>query len=157
MSWTKETSTAGGRARQLKALPSFFKKNSTASNRQLFACLLLFKGRENRCEVCGLSSWMGVTIQLQLHHLDGDHRNNEESNLQILCPNCHSQTETFCGRNKNSGVKIVEDSDLIAAYLEEGNVRKALMKVNLSPRGGNYERVYKLLEREGIEIRPRKQ
>ena len=42
----------------------------------------------------------------QLHHIDGDNTNNELSNLQILCPNCHSQTENYCGNanintNKN--------------------------------------------------------
>lgn len=41
-------------------------------------------------------------IPLQIHHIDGDCTNNKEENLQLLCPNCHSLTETFGGRNENS-------------------------------------------------------
>lgn len=53
--------------------------------------------KENKCEVCGIS---GDEVSLELHHIDGDHTNNRLSNLQILCPNHHSQTENFRGRNK---------------------------------------------------------
>ena len=42
------------------------------------------------CEMCGISTWQGMFIPLELHHIDGDHFNNELSNLQILCPNCHA-------------------------------------------------------------------
>jgi hypothetical protein len=46
--------------------------------------------KRDRCEICGAKEWMGETLSLELHHIDGDHTNNELSNLQILCPNCHS-------------------------------------------------------------------
>lgn len=51
--------------------------------------------KERKCEVCGLTEWNGKSISLELHHMDGDRRNNELSNLQILCPNCHSQTTNY--------------------------------------------------------------
>ena len=44
---------------------------------------------------------MGQPAPLELDHIDGDHWNNELSNLRILCANCHAQTETYCGKNKN--------------------------------------------------------
>lgn len=49
--------------------------------------------KENKCEICGISEWNGKPISCQLHHIDGNNKNNNISNLQILCPNCHSQTE----------------------------------------------------------------
>ena len=54
-----------------------------------------------KCELCG---WNKINIKLgysplQLHHIDGNPKNNDESNLQILCPNCHSLTENFMGLN----------------------------------------------------------
>lgn len=53
-----------------------------------------------KCEVCDLpDSWNDKPLSLQLDHIDGDKTNNELSNLRIICPNCHSQTETFCGKN----------------------------------------------------------
>lgn len=64
----------------------------------------LFKKHNNKCELCG---WCEVNphtgkIPLQIHHIDGDCTNNSEENLQLLCPNCHSLTETFGSLNKNS-------------------------------------------------------
>jgi len=57
--------------------------------------------KENRCECCGnMGSWMGTELILQLHHKDGNHKNNSIENLQILCPNCHSQTDTYCDKNR---------------------------------------------------------
>ena len=48
--------------------------------------------KENKCEGCGLSEWMGKILTLELHHIDGNHINNKLENLSILCPNCHSLT-----------------------------------------------------------------
>jgi transposase len=53
----------------------------------------------NACEECGLSDWMGQPLVLQLHHRNGDGRDNRIENLSFLCPNCHSQTENWGGRN----------------------------------------------------------
>lgn len=48
--------------------------------------------KKRECEMCGTSEWLGKKIPLELHHVDGNRYNNELSNLQILCPNCHSMT-----------------------------------------------------------------
>lgn len=59
---------------------------------------LLAEGlKENKCEICGITKWLGKPIVCQLHHIDGNNQNNNLENLQILCPNCHSQTENYCG------------------------------------------------------------
>ena len=54
-----------------------------------------------KCEICGISEWNGKPISLQLHHVDGNRKNNLLSNIQILCPNCHSQTDNYAGKNIN--------------------------------------------------------
>lgn len=56
----------------------------------------LEKERPWKCEQCGISEWQGKELPLQIHHIDGNHRNNVESNLKILCPNCHSITDSWC-------------------------------------------------------------
>lgn len=48
--------------------------------------------KENICEKCGITEWMGQKITLELHHIDGNRINNKLENLAILCPNCHSLT-----------------------------------------------------------------
>ena len=55
--------------------------------------------KEYKCENCGITEWLGKPIALQLDHIDGNHKNNSLSNLKILCPNCHSQTDTYAGKN----------------------------------------------------------
>ncbi len=54
---------------------------------------------EPRCSRCGIDGWQGRPAPLQLDHVDGDPTNNQRSNLRLLCPNCHAQTPTYCGRN----------------------------------------------------------
>lgn len=54
----------------------------------------------NYCNICSINSWLGKPVILELDHIDGNRRNNDLSNLRLLCPNCHSQTTTYCGRNK---------------------------------------------------------
>lgn len=56
------------------------------------------------CNSCGIKKWMGVDISLELDHIDGDRKNNKLINLQWLCPNCHSQTDTH-GAGENNSIK----------------------------------------------------
>ena len=59
--------------------------------------LLKESGRNYICQKCGnLGEWNGVSLVLQIDHIDGVNSNNNPSNLRYLCPNCHSQTETYC-------------------------------------------------------------
>lgn len=63
---------------------------------------------ENKCRECGqLPWWNGKELVLQLDHINGDHSDNRLDNLRILCPHCHTQTETYGGRNS----KTILDSD----------------------------------------------
>jgi hypothetical protein len=59
----------------------------------------LLKVRGNQCELCRLESWRDRPIVVELHHIDGDRTNNVPENLQLLCPNCHSVTDNWKGKN----------------------------------------------------------
>lgn len=64
----------------------------------------LFEKYKCKCQICGWGEVNKFTnkVPLQIHHIDGDCTNNIESNLQLLCPNCHSLTENFGRLNKNA-------------------------------------------------------
>lgn len=66
------------------------------------------KVKERVCEHCNLAEWRGLPIPLELHHRDGDTANNELMNLEIVCPNCHAQTENYRGKNKGFMTKEPE-------------------------------------------------
>jgi len=56
-----------------------------------------------RCKICNIRDWRGAPITLQVDHEDGNAGNNFLDNLRLICPNCHSQSITFGGRNKGNG------------------------------------------------------
>ena len=100
------------------------------------------------CDTCSLTEWNGQHITLELDHIDGVRDNNELNNLRWLCPNCHSQTPTFRGYNKTlTGKAKVSDQELLTAYEKCSNIRQTLIEVGLAPKGGNYERMKKLIAR----------
>lgn len=56
--------------------------------------------KQEKCEVCGIEDWNGKKLSFDLEHIDGNSRNHRLKNLMIICPNCHSQTDTYRGKNK---------------------------------------------------------
>lgn len=106
---------------------------------------ILLQERGHCCESCGLREWLDKPIPLELEHIDGNNRNNIKDNLKLLCPNCHAQTPTYRGRNKNSGKIKVSDQKILDEIETGCNIRQTLINVGLAPKGGNYKRVKRLM------------
>ena len=85
------------------------KYNSPDLKRRLIKENLL----ENKCALCGqLPEWNGKPLTLQLDHINGVHNDNRLENLRILCPNCHTQTETWGGKKEKNHSVCLDCGDL---------------------------------------------
>lgn len=109
---------------------------------------------EYKCSECGIFEWNSKAITLHLDHIDGIKDNNKLSNLRFLCPNCHSQTSTYCGKNNSqrysSKTKKISDEILLESMLKHNTVKDVLNNVGLSG-ANNYNRVYKLAKKHNID------
>lgn len=127
---------------------SRFRKGNNIKRGEAVKALTFLRGHQ--CENCNNQEWLGQKIPLEIHHIDGDNQNNEMDNLQLLCPNCHALTENWRGKNINQGTEKVSDEDFVNALKNSPNIRQALIKLGLSPKGGNYVRANELIVRYQI-------
>lgn len=89
----------------LKKLSEVLVENSSGNSHKLKLRLIKEGVKEEKCEICGNSEWMGEKIPLDLHHINGDHFDNRLENLIILCPNCHRLTDNW--GYKNSSIDLI--------------------------------------------------
>lgn len=117
-------------------LESILTKDSSYNRTKLKERLFSEGIKEYKCECCGISEWRGKPISLQLHHINGNHNDNRLENLQILCPNCHSQTENFSSKKRNTSIirkadsLNVEDKNLIMNTVREFGIVEARKKLS---------------------------
>lgn len=84
---------------EYRPVADYKNENPASIKGSIFLKKLVKEGyKEYRCEKCGITEWNGEPISLQLHHKDGNHYNWDVDNLTVLCPNCHSQTDNYCGK-----------------------------------------------------------
>lgn len=105
------TGKACGRGSQRKSLDEVMIRESTYHRGSLKRRLMSLGILKNVCSVCGLSeTWCDKPIVMVLDHINGDNCDHRRENLRMLCPNCNSQQETFCGKSKNKGVRVIPRS-----------------------------------------------
>jgi len=96
-SWTQAVRRGALRARgnQLPLAVLLIRSDRSTIKRRLLDAGIL----KNVCDECALTEWRGRALQMHIDHINGVSNDNRLENLRMLCPNCHSQTPTYGGRN----------------------------------------------------------
>lgn len=85
-----------------KPISLYFENKIEISSYKLKNKLLKEKIKSYECEICGLERWQNKKIPLELHHIDGNNKNNSLENVLLICPNCHALTDNY--RNRKSKI-----------------------------------------------------
>lgn len=91
--WNKNNSPA-----DIKPIEKYFNNEIPITSYKLKNRILKEKIKNYKCEICGLEKWNNQKIPLELHHINGNNKDNSLNNLQLLCPNCHALTDNYRNR-----------------------------------------------------------
>lgn len=114
----------------------------------------ILREQEFKCDMCHNDMWNGVPITLELDHINGERRNETRDNLRFVCPNCHSQTDTYKTLNVKGvlGKKTITDDQIIEALMQEESMYKAIVRLDMNPHGGNYTRFRRIIKQYDLKI-----
>lgn len=106
----------------------------------------IFKDQNNKCAICGIEEWCNKPINLHLDHIDGNRNNRLRENLRLICPNCDSQTSTYCRGNN----KPMNEDKLKEFLLEtDGNISESLTRLGVVSGATNWRKAKMIFETMG--------
>jgi len=105
------------------------------------------------CERCGNDRWQGEPIPIELHHVDGNHNNNELKNLQVLCRNCHGLAPNHKGAATRKRTVKVSRQMYIEAIPQCTSPSDVCRRLGLAPKGRNYDTIHGIMAKEGLVFR----
>jgi len=109
--WNKgKTFLTDVRIKRYYKYEDYFCENSSVTRHSVKNLILKLNLLKYKCKECGINNWNGKILSLHLDHINGIRNDNRLENLRFLCPNCHSQTDTYCVKNLN--VKNINDIEI---------------------------------------------
>ena len=145
-SWRRGKTIIDDRRLSKHTIEEIFSRNSPSSSnyvKKLIKKESLISYVCNKCKNGG--EWMEEKLTLQLDHINGEKTDHRLENLRWLCPNCHSQTETYGSKNSKKQ-KSISDEEIVSALKQTDKISSALKLLGIY-NGRNYYRVYKLASR----------
>lgn len=149
--WSKgKTAYSDSRIRCKYNKHNMFSKNTNPTGKHKE--ILIKEGFvEYKCSVCGISEWNEKPLMLQLDHINGDRYDNSIENLRLICPNCHSQTDTYCNKG-GWGSQKVSDNEIISAMLNSPSKSQFFLKIGLVDHKCNYNRMKNIINYYNLDI-----
>ncbi len=151
LSQESKNKMAWNRGKNYYSIEEKFVEHSIFSSSNIKETILKNDLLEKCCDICKITNWNNKEIILELDHINGINKDNRLENLRFLCPNCHSQTDNWRGRNKNNGKLKNTDEEILNAFKICGNIRKTLLFLDVAAKGGNYARVKDVLNKNNIK------
>jgi hypothetical protein len=153
-----KNSRAVAKAHQEGTIPGWndlrinYKIDTGKSNRGKFTRpkSVLISKRGHKCEKCFNEEWLGKSITLELEHIDGNTKNNDESNLLLLCPNCHSQTPTWRRKKTKNQYRKYTTEEYLKAIETSASMNECLRKLDLKWNSG--QTVLKIMIEHKVEF-----
>jgi len=121
------------------------KRNTTIDRKRLKKHLIKAGLLPHKCSNCGQEpKWDNNPLVMVLDHINGINNDNRLENLRFLCPNCNSQTETFCrgGKERKPSIRA---KDFVKALKATDTIKDALLSLGMEPNANSYARITKLL------------
>lgn len=144
--------------KEIEKMNNMLKNKISCSSYRLKHLLFKHKIKPSICEKCNISEWNKRPISLQIHHKDGNNKNNLIENLQILCPNCHSQTDNYGSKNRKNKKEVrkyLSDDEICQIILNSYTKRQVLLKCGLQGSGGNYTRINNIILKYDVCLKSR--
>lgn len=126
---------------------SLFCENSSARREYIKNLIIKHELIEYVCSGCGLNNeWNNKVLCLQIDHINGIRNDNRLENLRFLCPNCHSQTETWCSKNKSLTVNTVDIELLKSIIFKSFSVTEIIGRLGFCDTKSNRLQIKKIMK-----------
>jgi len=130
---------------RIESKHTLFCENSSARREYIKGLIIKHNLIEYKCFDCGLKNeWNGKILNLQLDHINGVKNDNRLENLRFMCPNCHSQTETWC-KSKGNSINNLDIEILINTINESFSMTKLIDKLGIYDTQNNRKKIKKIM------------
>jgi len=103
------------------------------------------------CAMCKVKEfWNNLPLKFELDHISGDRKDESRKNLRLVCPNCHSQTDTY--KTTKTNLKRYSDEEVMNALQLHDSAYKAMKFLGMNPHGGNYVRLRNIVKQYDLKL-----
>lgn len=156
--WSRgKTRLSDDRIKSKYKVEEIFIEDSKVKRDQIKNILIKEKLIEYVCSECGQNgNWNGKVLSLQIDHINGIRNDNRLSNLRFLCPNCHSQTSTFCNKidSKSKKLEDFELDEIISLFEKSRSLTDLIIQLGIYDNTKNRNKLKIIKESYNLEHTP---